>query len=129
MMNVASQRSGSGKGTNLHRTLIKTIGVGDDPDSPNIIIKRLPGGQFIGDFYIPQKEREAMVDQVTFDFDWQLICLDDEICKRFLQYCREMGKFPKIIYVPLANANFFSPLLTTVVDRSLQQGSFRLAVR
>jgi hypothetical protein len=69
-----------------------------------------------------------MSDQVMFNFDWQLTSIDDEICRRFLQYCHEIGKYPKLIYVPLANANYFSPLLKTIVDRSLQPGSFRLAV-
>lgn len=37
--------------------LIKTTGIGGDPDSPNIIIKRLPGG-YIGEFLFPRKDKE-----------------------------------------------------------------------
>jgi hypothetical protein len=80
-------------------------------------------------FLLPQKESEGMSDQIKFNYDWQLECLEDCVGKAFLWYCQMKKIYPKVIIIGMVNAGFQSPLLEVRLDRSLQAGVFMLGVK
>jgi hypothetical protein len=67
-------------------------------------------------------EDKNMLHVHRYFYDTKETTIEEAVFKAWLFYCLKFQEYPKVLYVPLQEAGFFTELLVCRIDRSLKHG-------